>query len=205
MQLVNTLLLLSSVASTAFGVIHQVKVSIGGALAYEPNSITAAVGDQVEFQFLNGNHSVVQAPFGTPCVPSPSGFFSGFLPGGAGKPINAFTIDVKSTDAVWFYCAQAKHCQAGMVGVINVNKNSNKTLEAFAAAAKLAPANVAPSGGLTGGVISQLPPAGNGTVTPPTAGKPPVATATTNAAMGAVSGSQATGLLSLLLVAGLLL
>jgi len=33
---------------------------------------------------------------------------------------NTFTIDITTTDPIWFYCAQAMHCQAGMVGVINV-------------------------------------------------------------------------------------
>jgi len=203
MQLVNTLLLLSSVASTAFGAVHEVQVSIGGALTYTPNDLTAAIGDQVVFKFLAGNHSVVQAPFATPCAPSPGGFFSGFLPGGPGRPLNTFTIDVTTKDAIWFYCAQARHCQSGMVGVINVNNNSNKTLAAFVAAAKLAPANI-PGASVGGGVVNQQQPPANGTLSPTTAG-PPVATATTNAAVGAVSGSQAGGLLSLLVMAGLLL
>ena len=58
MQLTNTLLLLSSVASTAFAAVHQVQVSVGGALAYSPNDITAAIGDQVTFNFLNGVSSL---------------------------------------------------------------------------------------------------------------------------------------------------
>jgi hypothetical protein len=58
MQLTNTLLLLSGAASTVMGITHVVKVSVGSALAYEPNSIAAAVGDKVEFDFLNGVSSV---------------------------------------------------------------------------------------------------------------------------------------------------
>lgn len=30
-----------------------------------------------------------------------------------------FTIPINSTDPIWFYCATGKHCQNGMVGVIN--------------------------------------------------------------------------------------
>ncbi|KAH0551412.1 hypothetical protein GP486_007372 [Trichoglossum hirsutum] len=210
MQLTSTLLLLSA-ASTVMGVKHVVKVSVGGALAYEPNSIPAAVGDTVEFDFLNGNHSVVQAPFAGPCTPSPGGFFSGFHPGGPGKAIDTFTIDIKDTSAIWFYCAQAKHCQSGMVGVINVQAGSNKTLEAFTAAAKLAPNNVAPPTGPTGGVLGQIAPAANntgGSATGSTGVKPTSTSVTppmSNSAMGPVSVSQAGGLLSMLLVAGLLL
>jgi plastocyanin len=54
MQPISTLLLLSSVASTAFGVTHTVQVAVDKTLTYTPNSIVAAVGDQVEFDFLNG-------------------------------------------------------------------------------------------------------------------------------------------------------
>jgi hypothetical protein len=54
MQPISTLLLLSSVASTAFGVTIPVQVAVDKALAYSPNSIVAAYGDKVEFQFLNG-------------------------------------------------------------------------------------------------------------------------------------------------------
>lgn len=54
MQPISTLLLLASAASTAFGVTHKVQVAVNKALAYEPNSIVAAVGDKVEFDFLNG-------------------------------------------------------------------------------------------------------------------------------------------------------
>jgi hypothetical protein len=32
-----------------------------------------------------------------------------------------YTITVNATTPLWFYCAQAKHCQSGMVMAINVN------------------------------------------------------------------------------------
>jgi hypothetical protein len=32
-----------------------------------------------------------------------------------------YTITINATTPLWFYCAQAKHCQAGMVMAINVN------------------------------------------------------------------------------------
>lgn len=31
----------------------------------------------------------------------------------------SFTIPVTDTKPIWFYCSQGKHCQSGMVGVIN--------------------------------------------------------------------------------------
>jgi plastocyanin len=57
MQSISTLLLLASAASTAFGVTHNVQVAVDKALTYTPNSIVAAVGDKVEFDFLNGVRS----------------------------------------------------------------------------------------------------------------------------------------------------
>lgn len=30
-----------------------------------------------------------------------------------------FLVPINNTDPIWFYCAQARHCQVGMVGVIN--------------------------------------------------------------------------------------
>ena len=35
--------------------------------------------------------------------------------------VPSFTIAVNNTAPIWVYCAQAKHCQAGMVMAINVN------------------------------------------------------------------------------------
>jgi len=61
MQLVSTLLLLASAASTAFGVTHTVQVAVDKTLTYTPNSIFAAIGDTVEFEFLNGVSSLVWA------------------------------------------------------------------------------------------------------------------------------------------------
>ena len=53
MQLVSSLLLLSA-ASTALAASHTVQVAVDKTLTYTPNSIVAAVGDTVEFDFLNG-------------------------------------------------------------------------------------------------------------------------------------------------------
>jgi len=49
--------------------------------------------------------------------PGSKGFFSGFMP--VKDQMGVFTIWVNDTNPIWFYCSQAKHCQAGMVGVIN--------------------------------------------------------------------------------------
>lgn len=76
------------------------------------------------------NHSLVQSNFANPCIPIQNiqpnvtdAFFSGFMPNnstfGSTSNVPTYTIRVKDTKPIWFYCSQAKHCQAGMVGAIN--------------------------------------------------------------------------------------
>ena len=116
----------SSAASGQVSV-HVIQVSNAqAALTYSPNSIQANVGDMVQFQFYPKNHSVVQSTFDQPCQPiqninaSVPGFFSGFQPVSLNQSSQpTFTIMVQNTSPIWFYCAQAKHCQGGMVGVVN--------------------------------------------------------------------------------------
>ena len=44
---------------------------------YSPHTIEAAIGDTILFQFLSNNHSVVQADYLVPCVPSAQkGYFN---------------------------------------------------------------------------------------------------------------------------------
>lgn len=42
-------------------------------LVYTPESISAAVGDVVEFHFLQTNHTVTQSSFANPCVKAVGG------------------------------------------------------------------------------------------------------------------------------------
>jgi hypothetical protein len=95
---------------------------------FQPNDLTAAVGDILEFHFggpgkgvLGGNHSVALGTFDDPCVPAPGGFWSGF------QAINAtskeadwvFRVEVNNTDPMVFFCALGPHCTRGMHGVVN--------------------------------------------------------------------------------------
>ena len=60
--------------------VYTVDVGEGG-LIFTPNSMTANVGDQVQFNFYPQNHSVAQSNFANPCVPlNNNAIFSGFFP-----------------------------------------------------------------------------------------------------------------------------
>jgi plastocyanin len=115
-----------------------------GKFVFSPSEIRANAGDLVQFQFyaLVGkcrksenlklieyqNHSVASSWYDSPCVPNSqqqgsinaasNAFFTGFMPTAADGSLT-YTIPVIDDQPVWFYCTQGKHCQAGMVGVIN--------------------------------------------------------------------------------------
>lgn len=110
----------STTTSSVAGV-HVVTVGEGGNLAFSPKSITAAVGEIVEFHFFPAKHSVAQSTFGAPCTPFSNGtsFFSGSMTTSSGENANTFQITINNTAPIWFYCAFPGHCEAGMAGVIN--------------------------------------------------------------------------------------
>ncbi|KAH8816034.1 Cupredoxin [Xylogone sp. PMI_703] len=120
-------------------------------LSFSPNSVTAQVGDVLQFHFFPGGHSVVQGDFANPCQPSSSSaFFSGNLPGDSSGN-NVFLVTVTSTDPIWYYCSAPGHCPAGMVGV--VNPPANQTIGAFRSAAQNADSVSAPSS-VQGGTVT---------------------------------------------------
>ena len=69
-----------------------------------------------------------------------TGIKSGFMPVAAGaSQIPVFSVLVNDTNPIWLYCGQVGHCEKGMSMVINENASSNKTLEAYQAAAAMLP------------------------------------------------------------------
>jgi len=175
---------LASVASAQR--VTVVRVAQNGSLTYTPNDIRVNVGEMVQFQFAAGNHTVTQSTFDQPCQPismhsNVTGFHSGFVPAAASAAQNQmsiFTINVTSTNPMWIYCAQGRHCENGMVMVINAPTaaGTNRTLSNYRALA--AQANtVVPGGGLApgggggnnGGVNGAIPGAPGGN---PAAGNP---------------------------------
>jgi plastocyanin len=146
--------------AAAAGTVNTHVVQVGGpngSTIFSPSNIQAMPGDLVQFQFNAKNHSVVQSTFDQPCVPiqnvmpnKTDAFFSGFMPNNRtfGSTSTAglltYTIRVMDTKPIWYFCSQAKHCQAGMVGAINAAATGNKTIQAFAALAAQAPENLSP-------------------------------------------------------------
>ncbi|KAL1596371.1 hypothetical protein SLS60_009017 [Paraconiothyrium brasiliense] len=77
-----------------------IPVVVGGPQdTFNPNSVTAAVGDIVQFQFSNGNHTATQSTLEAPCTPLNGGVNSGHIPFKDG--------------------ATGPHCQEGQVMIIN--------------------------------------------------------------------------------------
>ncbi|KAF1810745.1 hypothetical protein P152DRAFT_368738, partial [Eremomyces bilateralis CBS 781.70] len=83
---------------------------------FTPASTTASPGDVLIFSFLSGPHDVAQSSFDSPCHPAPNAFYSGLVSSASDR---TFRVEVNSSDPIFFYCAVAGHCQAGMVGVVN--------------------------------------------------------------------------------------
>ncbi len=90
-----------------------------------PEKITAVPGDMIQFQFRANNHTVTQSNFDNPCEPialhsNTTGVYSGFMPVTPQQAsIPVFTVMVNDTKPLWFYCSQGRHCQNGMVMVVN--------------------------------------------------------------------------------------
>jgi plastocyanin len=153
-----------ALALLPFAAAAVIDVDVGkGGLAFSPEAIFAAAGDQVVFHFHPKNHTVTQSSFADPCGPKDGGFNSGFMPVAANTTDNfpTWTITVNDTTPTWVYCAQAaktsnSHCGAGMVFAINCgqdgqpNSFTNFKKSALAVGASLA-APSATSGGSSGG------------------------------------------------------
>ncbi|PVH74114.1 Cupredoxin [Cadophora sp. DSE1049] len=157
MMMFSLLTTIFSIATAVLAETIDVKVGDGG-LTFDPNSVTAQVGDTVRFQFYSGtgSHSVALSSFDTPCQPAENGFYSGIIQGNR-QGDHTFTINVTSTSPQWYYCSVGSHCQSGMVGVINPPapspSNEGQDITAYASAAQ-AVLRQTPPGSVQGGVIA---------------------------------------------------
>jgi plastocyanin len=86
-NMLKTLLFTVIAASQATAATIKINAAQNG-LTFTPNTVTAQVGDVLEYHFFGGAHSVVQGDFTNPCKPvSSGGFFSGFMPVSAGEGV----------------------------------------------------------------------------------------------------------------------
>jgi plastocyanin len=69
-------------------------------LGYSPESITAAVGDMVVFEFMQKNHTATQSTFAEPCKAKAGGMDSGFMPNPEGKAGVTWNMTVETTEAL---------------------------------------------------------------------------------------------------------
>jgi len=117
---------------------HRVIVGGPNGLVYTPNTVTAAAGDTVTFEFQASNHTATQSSFADPCrklaltsTTGQIGFDSDFQPASANATVfPTYTISVNDTTPIWVYCRQTGHCGKGMVFAVNPPQTGN-TYQAF--------------------------------------------------------------------------
>ncbi|KAJ7274827.1 hypothetical protein C8J57DRAFT_1592218, partial [Mycena rebaudengoi] len=158
-----------AVLAAASVVTAQVKVDVGatsaspgGIFQFNPNSIKAAKGTVVTFEFTGapGNHTVTQSSFDKPCEPLANGFDSGwiFIKEKIDPPPTWSITITDDSKPIWFYCKQLNPTAHCMVGAINVQPG-DKSLQAFQNNAKAASAPGQAAGGLVGvGASASAPP-----------------------------------------------
>lgn len=135
-----------SAAIPAFVSAADINVMVGAnqagepGLVFDPQVVTAAVGDIVHFQFRGGNHTVTQSSFANPCawqfntVANANGFNSGFVPfDAASGSVGVYSLEITQTATpIWYFCGRPPHCKGGMFGAINPPASGN-TFDAFTA------------------------------------------------------------------------
>jgi plastocyanin len=110
-------------------------------LRFDPQEITAAKGDIVNFEFRGGNHTVTQSSFANPCawqfntVTNQKGFNSGFLPFvNTSGQVSVYSLAVNDPSTpIWFFCGRVPHCKGGMYGAINAPATGDRSFANFAA------------------------------------------------------------------------
>jgi plastocyanin len=140
---------------------HVISVGKDG-LTYTPPYITATPGDILQFEFFSANHTLVQSSFADPCTPLVNGIFAGFQPSNVTKSstgvvtLKTVEFELGTSAPLWFYCAQGKHCQAGMTFAVNPPEGS---VAKFNQVAATKVNNIAPAGGPVGvlaGVVQRV-------------------------------------------------
>ncbi|KAI1334132.1 hypothetical protein F5Y15DRAFT_314358 [Xylariaceae sp. FL0016] len=138
-----------------------IPVVVGGTQdTYVPNSVTAAVGDIIQFQFSSGNHTVTQSSgVDAPCTALQgtvaTAIHSGHIPFEDGATtVGTFNMPVTTTDTLFLFCATGPHCQEGQVMI--VNPTDDQQILDFANAASLTAASVDGTT-VVGGTVASIP------------------------------------------------
>ncbi|MCJ1406092.1 hypothetical protein MMC19_000157 [Ptychographa xylographoides] len=134
------------------------RVTVGAAdkLLYNPDTVFASIGDQVQFEFYPQNHTVTQSSPTSPCTPLDNGFFSGFIAevNGTTAAGTTFVVTINSTSPLYFYSSQGTECQQGMVGVVNPDNSTSQST--YASLAANVTNSTAPPTGPMGGVLETV-------------------------------------------------
>ncbi|KAI4859635.1 hypothetical protein F4820DRAFT_155793 [Hypoxylon rubiginosum] len=175
-----------------------IPVVVGGPQdTFVPNTVAAAVGDIIQFQFSNGNHTVTQSAADSPCQPLQAtvatAIHSGHIPFQDGQTtVGTFNMPVTSADTMFLYCATGPHCQEGQVMV--VNPTDNQQIVDYAKGAQSTTSSVDGTA-VSGGTVASIPLADAAFVPAPAqdqAAAPPAAEAPADPAASAASSSVAT-------------
>ncbi|PHH51276.1 hypothetical protein CFIMG_005843RAa [Ceratocystis fimbriata CBS 114723] len=104
---------------------------------FHPSDIKAKVGDLIEFHFGEGDSSVVQSDFETPCKAMKNGFSSGtfiveYTKTRTNEDPHIFVVPVTSTDPIAFYNGK-RSSRYGFIDVINGDERAQKSYETLKA------------------------------------------------------------------------
>ncbi|PPQ87443.1 hypothetical protein CVT25_008179 [Psilocybe cyanescens] len=127
------------VALAASACAKTIVITVGGnttsdpGAVFNPQTVVADTGDVVLFNFTQGNHTVTQSTFPSPCTAvhftnsTINGFDTSFRDTRNGTAITDFTLTITdNTTTIWFF--DWNTCPEGGVGGINLNGSSLETL-----------------------------------------------------------------------------
>ncbi|KAF0345093.1 Cupredoxin [Gigaspora margarita] len=118
------IILVSLTASAIAARVQVIYVGQDNMNQFVPNTVNAVKGDTIAFNFVGGQHDVVQASSSDNCSKMENGFDSG--PNPSSNWFN-YTVNVDK-GRIWFFCSTFTHCKNyNMTGGIIVNSNAIAT------------------------------------------------------------------------------
>ena len=115
-----------------FSAVPSVQVIVGSAgnLSFMPTAVEAPINTIIMFNFLALNHTLTQSSFEHPCE-SINKFNTGYNQFNPANISGKYVIEyeVTSDKPQWFFCAQAEHCETGMVFALNAGNQTRQFIE----------------------------------------------------------------------------